>query len=137
MNDIKQCRMLEFPQVKDVRGNLNIIESPFDCPFEIKRIYFLSNVPEGSSRGGHAHKNLFQIILPAYGSFDILIDDGREKKTIHLNQPNKGLLICPYIWRELNNFSDNGVCLVLASENYSEDDYVREYEDFKNIAKFL
>lgn len=133
MHSLDKCKLINFPQIKDSRGNLNIIESTTNCPFDIKRVYFLSDVPDGSYRGGHAHKELYQLIIPAYGSFDILIDDGFKKKEIHLNKPNKGLLICPFIWRELYNFTDNAVCIVLASEKYLEDDYIREYENFKHI----
>ena len=101
-----------------------------NIPFEIKRVYYLYDVPGGESRGGHAHKNLYQLIVAASGAFSVTLDDGKEKRTILLNRPYQGLLVVPGIWRELNDFSSGAVCLVLASEKYDENDYIRIYNDF-------
>ena len=104
-----------------------------DIPFKIKRVYYLYDVPGGEERGGHAHKNLFQLIVAASGSFDVVLDDGFEKKTIQLNRPYNGLIIVPGIWRELSNFSSGSICLVLASEVYKIKDYIRDYSLFKDL----
>ena len=131
---IDDCLIINFPIIKDERGNLTFIENLKHIPFDIKRVYYLSDIPEGSERGGHAHKKLKQIIIAASGSFDVIIDDGSNQKVINLNQSNEGLLIVPMIWRELKNFSTGAVCLVLASDFYLESDYYRDKEDFiKNI----
>ena len=103
------------------------------CTIEIKRAYYLYDVPTGAERGGHAHKNLFQFIVAASGSFDVIIDDGNDRKTVTLNRPDKALLIVPGIWREVVNFSGGAICMVLASEVYDEDDYIREYDDFNYL----
>jgi hypothetical protein len=130
---LEKCKFIEFPTLKDSRGNLTFIESDHHIPFNIKRVYYLTDVPFEGARGGHAHKELHQIIIPIAGTFDIHIDDGTKKKTIQLNQDNKGLYICPLIWRELDNFSQGAVCLVLASDFYKEDDYFRDYNVFVDI----
>jgi dTDP-4-dehydrorhamnose 3,5-epimerase-like enzyme len=127
---LEKCKFIEFPTLKDSRGNLTFIESDHHIPFNIKRVYYLTDVPFKGIRGGHAHKELHQIIIPIAGTFDIHIDDGTKQKTIQLNQDNKGLYICPLIWRELDNFSQGAVCLVLASDFYKEDDYFRDYNVF-------
>lgn len=117
-------------------GNITIIEGNKDVPFNIKRIYYLYDIPGGEERGGHAHKELFQLIVAASGAFDVLLDDGQNKKIVTLNRPDFGLIIVPGIWRELINFSSGAICLVLSSEIYSEADYIREYDDFnKHILK--
>jgi len=126
INDIK---IIKIPKIKDPRGNLSIIEKDI-VPFKIQRVYYLYDVPSDSSRGGHAHKKLYQFLIALSGSFDVLIDDGKSKKMVTLNKPDKGLLIVPGIWRELNNFSSGSVCLVVASEVFLEDDYIREYTEF-------
>lgn len=127
---INQCQIIELPKISDPRGNLTFFESARHFPFEIKRVYYLYDVPGGSERGGHAHKALHQLIIAISGSFDIHLDDGREKKTISLNRPYQGLYVCPMIWREIDNFSSGAVCLVMASDFYTETDYYRNYGDF-------
>lgn len=127
---IHDCRIIDLRRISDVRGNLTPIEADDDIPFGIKRVYYLYDVPGGESRGGHAHKALFQLIIAVSGSFAVTLDDGREKKTVVLNRPYQGLLIVPGIWRELDDFSSGSVCLVLASEKYDQEDYIRDYEEF-------
>jgi hypothetical protein len=128
--NIDKCILYKFPINHDLRGTLTFLESSHHIPFEIRRIYYLSDVPAGLERGHHAHKVLHQIIIPISGSFDIELDDGRVKKTVHLNQINEGLYICPMIWRVIKNFSPGAICLVLASEQYSELDYYHDYKAF-------
>lgn len=127
---IQECKILSLPVVHDRRGNLTFIESSKIIPFEIKRVYYLYDVPGGAERGGHAHKQLHQLIIAMSGSFDVLLDDGKDKKKFHLNRSYSGLYICPMIWREINNFSSGSVCMVLASTFYDEEDYYREYSEF-------
>ncbi len=130
MTTIHDIQLIEIPKISDRRGNLSVIEGGI-IPFEIKRVYYLFDVPSGSKRGGHAHKNLYQFLIALSGSFDVVLKDGKKKKTITLNKPNQGLLIPTEIWRELENFSSGAVCLVLASELFSEGDYIREFKQFK------
>ncbi len=130
MSNIDLCKVIDLPKISDPRGNLTFIEANRHIPFEIKRVYYLYDVPGGSERGGHAHKALHQLIIAMSGSFDILIDDGRQKKRIHLNRSYFGLYICPMIWRELDNFSSGSVCMVLASSCYDELDYYRDYDEY-------
>lgn len=128
---LKDCRIIELPKIADQRGNLTFIEGGGrHVPFEIKRVYYLYDVPGGAERGGHAHKALHQLIIAMSGSFDVVLDDGREKCTFHLNRSYYGLYVCPMIWRELNNFSSGSVSMVLASNLYDEADYYRNYDDF-------
>ena len=127
---IQECKILSLPVVHDRRGNLTFIESSKIIPFEIKRVYYLYDVPGGAERGGHAHKQLHQLIIAMSGSFDVLLDDGKDKKKFHLNRSYNGLYVCPMIWREINNFSSGSVCMVLASTFYDEEDYYREYSEF-------
>lgn len=127
---LNKCKLLDFPKIIDPRGNLTFIEGSDHVPFEIKRVYYLYDVPGGSVRGGHAHKDLNQMIIALSGSFDVLLDDGSKKEIYHLNSPSKGLLVTPMVWRELNNFSSGSVCLVVASEHFSEEDYYRDYSQF-------
>lgn len=131
---IDHCRIIQLPRIKDPRGNLTFIESNQQIPFEIRRVYYLYDVPGGSERGGHAHKELQQLIIAMSGSFDIHLDDSKERKTFHLNRSYFGLLVCPMIWREIDNFSSGAVCMVLASDFYTEDDYYRDYQVFKEAA---
>lgn len=126
---INDVTILEIPRVHDERGLLAVIEKE-TIPFEIARVYYLYDVPSDAYRGGHAHKNLYQLIIPLSGSFSVLLKDGMMSRTITLNKPHKGLLIVPGIWREIDNFSSGSVCLVLASAEYNEDDYIRDFEDF-------
>ncbi|WP_159021426.1 FdtA/QdtA family cupin domain-containing protein [Formosa sp. L2A11] len=126
---VTDLQRIEIPKIKDVRGNLAVIEK--DCiPFEIKRVYFLYDVPSDASRGGHAHKTLSQFLIPVSGSFQVRVKDGEGERLITLNKPDIGLLIVPGIWREIENFSSGSVCLVLASAEFNEDDYIRDYEDY-------
>ena len=126
-----KCRLIELPRVEDRRGNLTFIEENRHIPFEIKRVYYLYDVPGGESRGGHAHKQLQQFIIAANGSFDVVLDDGSSKERYHLNRSYYGLYIPSMVWRELDNFSSGSVCLVLASEYFDEQDYIRDYDVFK------
>lgn len=127
---IEDCRVIDLPIISDPRGNLTFIESGRQIPFNIQRIYYLYDVPGGAERGGHAHKDLHQLIVAASGSFDIKLDDGREKRTFSLNRSYQGLYVCPMIWREISNFSSGSVCMVLASNLYDENDYYRDYNQF-------
>jgi hypothetical protein len=127
---IDECKIINFPVISDPRGNLTFIEGSHHIPFDIKRVYYLYDVPGGAERAGHAHKNLHQIIMAMSGSFDIEIDDGQSKQKFHLNRSYFGLYLCPMIWRVIDNFSSGSVCMVLASEYYSEEDYFRKYNEF-------
>lgn len=128
---IEACRVIDLPKVSDPRGNLTFIEGGRHVPFEIQRVYYLYDVPGGAERGGHAHRVLQQLLIAMSGSFDVIIDDGRDKKRIQLNRPYYGLYIAPMVWRELVNFSSGSVCAVLASRPYEESDYYRNYADFQ------
>jgi dTDP-4-dehydrorhamnose 3,5-epimerase-like enzyme len=128
---LTDCKLIDLPKIADPRGNLTFIEGGRHVPFEIKRVYYLYDVPGGAERGGHAHKDLHQLIVAMSGSFDIVLDDGRQKKRIHLNRSYYGLYVCPMIWREMDNFSSGAVCLVLASNLYDKSDYYRDYSDFQ------
>ncbi len=127
---VDACRLIDLPKIHDPRGNLTYIEGGSHVPFLIERVYYLYDVPGGSERGGHAHKGLHQLIVAMSGSFDVLIDDGNQRRRIHLSRSYYGLYICPMIWRELDNFSSGAVCLVLASNRYDESDYYRDYPEF-------
>ncbi|MDP2007017.1 MAG: FdtA/QdtA family cupin domain-containing protein [Rubrivivax sp.] len=127
---LSDCKLISLPKIQDPRGNLTFIEGGSHVDFDIQRVYYLYDVPGGSSRGGHAHKALRQLIIAMSGSFDVLLDDGHEKKTFHLNRSYVGLYVCPMIWRELDNFSSGSVCMVLASNRYDEADYYRDYNEF-------
>lgn len=127
---VYDCALLELPRVLDRAGNLTVIEPGVNCPFEVPRTYYLYDVPGGATRGGHAHRELHQLIVAAGGSFEVLIDDGRNRRTVFLNRPYYALHLCPGIWRELHNFSSGSVCLVLASAKYDEADYFRDYAEF-------
>lgn len=129
---IHDCKIIELPKIAEPRGNLTFIEGGRHIPFDIKRVYYLYDVPGGSERGGHAHKELHQLIVAMSGSFDVLLDDGHEQKRIHLNRSYYGLYVCPMIWRELDNFSSGSVCLVLASDYFDESDYFRDYQGFSS-----
>lgn len=122
--------MIDLPRINDPRGNLTFIEGSRHVPFDIKRVYYLYDVPGGAARGGHAHKKLHQLIIALSGSFDVVLDDGTQKKRFHLNRSYYGIYICPMIWRELDNFSSASVCMVLASNLYDEADYYRDYQEF-------
>jgi dTDP-4-dehydrorhamnose 3,5-epimerase-like enzyme len=131
---IDDCKLIDLPLVKDSSGNLTFIEGGRHLPFDIKRVYYLFDVPGGAVRAGHGHKTLQQLVIAMSGSFDIELDDGRTKRKFHLNRSHYGLYICPMIWRDLDNFSSGSVCMVLASDYYDEADYFRCYEDFLSAA---
>lgn len=130
---VENCKIIDLPKIHDPRGNLTFIEGGEHVPFDIQRVYYLYDVPGGAERGGHAHKGLHQLIIAMSGSFDVLLDDGKEKRRYHLNRSYSGLYICPMIWRELDNFSSGSVCMVLASNRYDEDDYFRDYSEFMRV----
>ncbi|GGK25562.1 hypothetical protein GCM10007962_19810 [Yeosuana aromativorans] len=125
-------KIIDIPKIIDNkgRGNLSVIEKD-SIPFDIKRVYYLYDVPSDAYRGGHAHKEQLEFLIALSGSFEVILDDGLKKTKVMLNKPNKGLLIPIKIWRELENFSSGAVCLVLASDVFDEDDYIRDYGDFK------
>lgn len=131
-DNLVDIQLQDIPKISDPegRGNLSVIEKDI-LPFEIKRVYYLYDIPSNSSRGGHAHKELKQFLIALSGSFDVVLDDGKSRISITLNRPNKGLLIPNGIWRELENFSAGAVCLSLVSDVYIEEDYIRDYNDFK------
>lgn len=131
---LENCKLIDLPRITDPRGNLSFIESGLHIPFDIKRVYYLYDVPGGSDRGSHAHKNLHQFIVAMSGSFDIVLNDGINSKRFHLNRSYHGLYVCPMMWRDLDNFSSGSVCMVLASEHYDEGDYIRNYEEFIKLA---
>lgn len=127
---VYNCNIIELSKIHNRAGNITVVEEYLSLPFQIERIYYLYDVPGEESRGGHAHKALYQLIVAASGSFSISLDDGKSKRTFMLNHPNKGLLVIPGIWRELYDFSSGSVCLVLASMKYDPDDYIRDYTSF-------
>ena len=128
--NLKSCTIIELPKIADPRGNLTFVESGRHIPFEIKRIFYLYDVPGGETRAGHALKKCYQFIIAISGSFDLILDDGTRKERYHLNRSYYGLYVPPLIWREIENFSTNSVCMVIASEFYNEEDYLREYPEF-------
>jgi len=132
---LSDCKIVQLPKIVDSRGNLTFIEGGEHVPFDIKRVYYLYDVPGGAERGGHAHKALQQLIIAMSGSFNVVLDDGREKKTFHLNRPWYGLYISPMIWREIDDFSSGAVCSVLASLHFDENDYIRQYDVFEKALK--
>ncbi len=132
---ISDLKIIELPRINDHRGNLTFIESGRHIPFEIKRTYYLYDVPGGATRAGHGHKALHQLMIAMSGSFDITLDDGFEKKAISLNRSYNGLYIPPMMWRDLDNFSSGAVCMVLASAFFDEGDYFRNYDDFLRAAR--
>lgn len=127
-------KIIDIPKINNKNGNIGVIENS-TIPFDVKRVYYLFDIPSGSRRGGHAHKKLKQVLIAISGSFDVVLKDGKSKETITLNRPDKGLLIENNIWRELENFSSGSVCLVLASEEFSEDDYIRNYKEYLSFVK--
>jgi dTDP-4-dehydrorhamnose 3,5-epimerase-like enzyme len=129
-SSIYNCSILQLPKIHNRAGNITALENNIHLPFDIKRVYYLYDVPAGEERGGHAHRELQQIVVAASGAFDVLLNDGTNKKIVHLDRPFIGLHIVPGIWRELLNFSSGAVCLVLASHKYDEKDYIRDYRDF-------
>jgi dTDP-4-dehydrorhamnose 3,5-epimerase-like enzyme len=127
---IADCIITELPRIQDPRGNLTFVEGGKQAPFDIRRVYYLYDVPGGSERGGHAHLQLHQLMIAMSGSFDIVLDDGFDRKRVHLNRSYNALYIPPMTWRELDNFSSGSVCMVLASEHFDEADYIRDYSAF-------
>lgn len=130
-NTVYDCTIIELDKHhSDRKGNISVVENNKNIPFEVKRVYYLYDVPGGESRGAHAHKELSQLIIAASGSFTVTLDDGNVKRTFLLNRPYQGLYVKPGIWRDLDDFSSGSVCLVLASHPYDEKDYIRDYDDF-------
>lgn len=132
---ISDVRLIQLPKISDARGNLTFIENSQHIPFDIKRVYYLYDIPAETDRGEHAHKKLQQLIIPLSGSFELTLDDGFNKQNFILKRPWEGLYICPMLWRELNNFTSGATCLVLASEVFSADDYIRDYNEFIRLIK--
>ncbi len=127
---VYDCTMIELSKHHALQGNLSVVENGQDIPFDIKRVYYLYDVPGGESRGSHAHRELYQLIIAASGSFSVTLDDGEVKRTFLLNRPYQGLLVVPGIWRTLDDFSSGSVCMVLASHKYDKEDYIRDYNEF-------
>ena len=127
---VYDCPIIELSKNHRVKGNLTVVNNDIEVPFDVKRCYFLYDIPGGESRGAHGHKALYQLIVAASGSFDVRLDDGKVKKTVTLNRPYQGLFVVPGIWRNLDNFSSGSVCMVLASEKYDAADYIRDYDEF-------
>ena len=130
---IYNCEVLTLPKIHNRAGNITALNNLIDLPFNIRRVYYLYDIPGGEIRGGHAHKELQQLIVAVSGSFDVTLEDGLNKKTVSLNRSYYGLHVIPGIWRELSNFSSGAVCLVLASHEYDENDYIRDYDEFLKI----
>lgn len=137
MSTIDDCRIIQLPTIHNRQGNITPINAGTDIDFDIKRVYYLYDVPGGAERGGHAHKRLRQLIVSVMGAFDVIVDDGTKRKTIHLDRAYRGLYIPTMIWRELDNFSSGAICLVLASLPYDENDYYRNYDEFLSATKSL
>jgi dTDP-4-dehydrorhamnose 3,5-epimerase-like enzyme len=127
---LDDCRIIELPKIGDPRGNLTFIEGNRNIPFDIKRVYYLYDVPGGATRAGHGHKTLEQVVIAMSGSFDVKLTDGIKTEKYHLNRSYCGLYIAPMMWREIDNFSSGSVCMVLASDFFDEGDYFRYYDDF-------
>lgn len=130
MSNLKNVTQINLPKISDPRGNLTFIEDGNHIPFQIERVYYLFDVPSGAERGGHAHKELQQLIIAMSGSFDVILNDGTKKVTFQLNRPYTGLYVPTMLWRELKNFSSGAVCMVLASNKYDESDYYRDYDEY-------
>jgi hypothetical protein len=129
-NSVYSCSVIDVSKIHNEAGNITVVENGENIPFDVKRIYYLYDVPSGESRGGHAHYELEQFIIAVSGSFDVIINDGKNKKRVTLNRPNLALHIVPGLWRELDNFSSGSICMVLASHPYDENDYIRDYKQF-------
>ena len=129
-NKLSDCTLIDLPKIENRSGNITVIENNLDIPFEVKRIFYLYDIPGGESRGAHAHKECHQFLVSASGSFEVHLDDGINKKTVMLNQPYKVLNLPPGIWASEINFSSGAICLVMTSHKFNEDDYIRDYQDF-------
>ena len=129
-NKLSDCTLIDLPKIENRSGNITVIENNLDIPFEVKRIFYIYDIPGGESRGAHAHKECHQFLVSASGSFEVHLDDGINKKTVMLNQPYTGLNVPPGIWASEINFSSGAICLVMTSHKFSEDDYIRDYQDF-------
>jgi len=134
-SSVYDCSVIDVSKVHTDAGNITVVENGQNIPFEVKRVYYLYDVPSGEARGGHAHYDLEQFIVAASGSFDVILDDGINKKRVSLNRPNLALHVVPGLWRELDNFSSGSICMVLASHKYEETDYIRDYDEFKTLKK--
>jgi len=134
-NTVFDCSVLDISKVHNEAGNITVVENEINIPFNVKRVYYLYDIPGGEARGGHAHYELEQYVIAASGSFDVILDDGKNRKIVTLNRPNLALHIVPGLWRELDNFSSGSICLVLASHKYDESDYIRDYEEFLEFKK--
>ena len=132
---LRECTLHELPRIDDPRGSLTFIEANRHIPFDIRRVYYIYDTPDGAERGGHAHKTLRQMIIAMSGSFDIHLDDGYTKKTVHLDRADAGLYVCQMIWRDFNNFSSDALCMVLASDYYNQHDYYYKYNEFIDDVK--
>ena len=130
MFSVEDCKLINLPKIKNGAGNITVLENAKEIPFEVKRVYYLYDVPMGAERGGHGHYKLEQYIIAASGSFTFVLDDGKNKKEVFLNDPSKALHIKPGIWREIRSFSSGSICLVLASKEYEENDYIRNYDEY-------
>lgn len=135
MYSIKDCRMVELPKEEDPRGSLTYIYDSVHVPFNIKRVFYIYDVPAGKDRGAHAHRECWQLIIAASGALEVYISDGKEEQTVALNRPFQGLLVPPGIWAHEQNFTSGALCLVLASHEYSEADYIRDFEEYKLMVK--
>jgi len=133
---VYNCNVFELPKIHNRAGNITALNNLKDIPFDVKRIYYLYDIPGGENRGGHAHKELQQLIVAASGSFDVIIDDGKNRKIFNLNRPYFGLYVIPGMWRELVNFSSGAICLVLASDIYIAEDYIYDYKDFLKFKNY-
>lgn len=134
-NSVFECSIIDVSKVNNGSGNITVVENGINMPFDVKRVYYLYDIPGGEARGGHAHYELEQYLIAASGSFDVILDDGKNRRTVTLNRPNLALHIVPGLWRELDNFSSGSICLVLASHKYGEGDYIRDYEKFLEYKK--
>jgi hypothetical protein len=134
-SSVYDCVILPLNKIHNRAGNITIVEGQKKVPFDVKRVYYLYDIPGGEARGGHAHKELYQLIVAASGSYNVLLDDGKIKKIVTLNRPDYGLMVVPGIWRELIDFSSGAICLVLASQKYDAQDYIRDYNEFQSFKK--
>ena len=132
-NNVFDCNLVDLSNVHSDSGNITVVENEVNIPFEVKRVYYLYDVPAGVSRGGHAHYELEQYIIAASGSFDVILDDGTNRRMVSLNRPNIALHIVPGLWRELDNFSSGSITMVMASNFYQENDYIRDYNEYKRL----